>query len=102
MAERPTPFVDLSGVIATGGTAQALAAYDSSRKYLRISNPATATESLFVNDAGGTATTSAPTAANGSLEIVPGQVYAPYPVPCTPISIIAATTNHAFEAKVGQ
>ena len=98
MAEHPTPFTDISGTIATGGTAQQIAPYDSSRKYIRIQNPWSATESLFVNDAGANAS-----ATDGkSLELQPGQVYAPYPVPCTPISVVAATTAHGFEGKVGQ
>ena len=98
MAERPTQFTDISGAIATGGTAQAAAGFDSSRKYLRIQNPWSATESLFINDAGANASSSD----GKSLELQPGQVYAPYPVPANPISVVAATTGHAFEGKVGQ
>ncbi|HEY3812857.1 MAG TPA: hypothetical protein VGL66_06495 [Caulobacteraceae bacterium] len=98
MAERPTQFTDISATIATGGTAQTAAPFDSARKYLRIQNPWSATESLFINDAGANAS-----ASDGkSLELKPGAVYAPYPPPSTPISIVAATTGHAFEGKVGQ
>ena len=98
MAEHPTQFTDISGTIATGGAAQQIAPFDSSRKYIRIQNPWSASESLFVNDAGASASSSD----GKSLELKAGAIYAPYPVPSNAISVFAATTGHAFEGKVGQ
>lgn len=100
MALRGKPYLDLSGTIAAGGTSQQFAPADSTRTYLRISNPVSATESLFVNDKGGAASTTG--AAAGSLEIPPG-TWKEWvgPAPINQVNVTAATTNHAFEGAWG-
>lgn len=96
MANRGTNNVDASGTITAGGTGQALLAFNSARRYLRISNPSTATENLWVNDKGVTATGAPP-----SWELQPGQIWEPNPPPVNAISIYGATSGHAFEAAEG-
>lgn len=84
-------YVDKSGSITAGGTAQTLAAANPYRGHLFIGNPNTS-GSLWVNDLGGTA------AANGagSTEIPPGEVVKTRS--CNAISIIHATTSAKFTA----
>lgn len=84
-------YVDKSGTITTGGTAQELAAANLGRDHLFIGNP-NASGSLWVNDLGGTA---APNGA-GSTEVVPGQVVETRAR--NAISIYGATTGMAFTA----
>lgn len=97
MSNRGVNPTDLSGTITTGGTAQQLAAFNSSRRYLRVTNPSTATESLFVNDKGGSASLSD----GKSFELQAGQIWEPNPPSIQAVSIIAASTGHAFEASEG-
>jgi hypothetical protein len=97
MSNRGANFTDLSGTIATGGTAQQLVAFNSARRYIRISNPSAATESLWINDKGGTAAV----AGAASWELGAGKTWEPNPPPINAISIVAATTAHAFEAAEG-
>lgn len=84
-------YVDKSGTITAGGTAQELAAANIHRDHLFIGNP-NASGSLWVNDLGGTA------AANGagSTEIPPGEVVQTRSRRA--ISIIHATTSAKFTA----
>lgn len=84
-------YVDRSGSITTGGTAQTLAAANAGRDHLFIGNP-NASGSLWVNDLGGTA------AANGagSTEIPPGEVAVTRAR--NAVSIIHATTSAKFTA----
>lgn len=86
---------DVSGTITTGGTAQVLLIAQPGRKYLFIQNPITATETLrFCPDV--TATTL------NSYELAPGGSAAFFDdgfLPTGAISILAATTAHAFIAK---
>lgn len=95
---RGSIFTDLSGTVTAGGAGQVLVAANTARKYLRVSNPSTATESLFVNDKGGAASTSD----GKSLQIQPGVIFTwEGAAPCGAISITAATTGHVFEAAEG-
>ena len=97
MAWLGTPFTDLSGAIATGGTSQPFAAADTSRRYLRITNPSAASESLWVNDKGVAAS-----AADGkSFEITAGERYEWLLPPTTAVSVVSATTGHKFEGAGG-
>ncbi len=84
-----------SGTITTGGAAQNLMPANASRKYLLLQNPSTATESLWFTELGVDAVQAPP-----SMELQPGQSYeSALDVPVTAISIIAATTGHAFTAR---
>lgn len=99
---------DKGGTITSGGTAQALAASNTSRKLLVVQNPCTATgqgiataESLFVA-VSGTATVNgagnfAELAPCGSATIsLNGQVIT------AAVSVIAATTSHRWLATEAQ
>jgi hypothetical protein len=97
MANRGANFVDLSGTIAAGGAAQSLVGQNTARRYLRISNPSTAGESLWINDKGGTASSSD----GKSWELQAGQIWEPDVPPTNAVSIVGATTGHAFEAAEG-
>lgn len=84
-------YVDKSGSITAGGTAQTLAPANPYRDHMFIGNP-NASGSLWVNDLGGTA------AANGagSTEIPPGDIVQTRSR--NAISIIHATTSATFTA----
>jgi hypothetical protein len=84
-------YVDKSGTITTGGTAQTLMTASTDANGRFVYNP-NASGSLWVNVLGGTA------AANGagSIEVVPGQLL---PIDtCNAISIIHASTGAKFTA----
>ena len=88
---------DVSGTIAVGGTAQVLVAANPARKYLCVQNPVTAIETLRVcPDAIATTTNSYELVAGGSLEMTDAGF-----VSTGAISILAATSAHAFVAKWG-
>jgi hypothetical protein len=89
--EAGVSYVDRSGSITAGGTAQTLMAANAYRDHAFIGNPNLA-GSLWVNDLGGTA------AANGagSTEITPGDVVQTRSR--SAISIIHATTAAKFTA----
>lgn len=90
-------LTDASGTITTGGTAQVLLAANPARKYLFVQNPITATETLRVcPDATATTTNSFELAAGGVLELSDEEFLS-----TGAISILAATTAHAFIAKWG-
>jgi hypothetical protein len=91
-------LTDRSGTVATGGTSQALAASNASRKYLFIENPPSATENLFINF-----TSNASTSAAGSLSLTPGGVFIMESefVSTEAVTVTAATTSHAYIAKEG-
>lgn len=89
-------LTDRSGTITTGSTAQNAMAANTSRKYASVTNPIDAAESLWVNDAG------TATAASPSYELAPGDEWSTDDfVPTNAISVIAATTGHAFIAREG-
>lgn len=89
-------LTDKSGTITTGGTAQTAAAANTSRKYLFIQNPSTAPGSLWFS----TVTTAV--AASPSIELVPGASDATGVFcPTGAVSVIAATTGHAFTMREG-
>lgn len=85
-----------SSTITTGGTAQAAMAANTSRKYVFLRNPDTATEDLWFSfDA--TAVAAAP-----SLVLHAGDYWeSDFFVPTGALSVIAATTAHAFTCKEG-
>lgn len=89
-------ILDLSGTIATGGTAQALVASNQNRKGYSVMNLSSG--NLFVNDVGGTAVSST---TGASITIPPGSLYEspPNQIPIQAISIIGATTSQAFAAR---
>lgn len=97
MANRGVNLTDLSGTIAAGGTAQTLVGANSGRRFIRVTNPTAATESLWINDKGGTAAV----AGAASFEVKNGTSWQPIPPPINAVSIVAATTAHAFEAAEG-
>lgn len=92
---------DYSGSITTGGTAQTAVAANGRRNFLRVENPPSASESLFVRY-GGTASTNSGTP--DSTELAPG-ASDEFPtggsgyVPGGAVSVIAATTGHKFVIK---
>lgn len=104
MANRGANVTDLSGTITTGGTAVGAGAFNSGRRYYRLSNPSTATESLWVNDKGGPAVVGGGTPASPggmSWELGIGKTWEPNPPPINAISVNAATVGHNFEAAEG-
>lgn len=85
-----------SGTVATGGTAQTLAAVNATRKYLFVENPCAQTESLWINF------TTAAVASQPSIEIAPCGSFlmaSPNFVSTELVSVIAATSAHPFIAK---
>lgn len=93
---------DASGSITTGGTAQTALAANGNRRFLRVENPPSATESLFVRY-GGTASVNSSTP--DSTELAPGasdeysSVGGNGYCPGGAVSVIAATTGHKFVLK---
>lgn len=82
---------DRSGSIATGGTAQVLAAANASRRSLTIQN-IDAAEDMWVNENGGTATV----ATAGSF-LIPAKTSATIHTNKA-VSVVAATTGHKWTA----
>lgn len=104
IAERGAALTNKSGTIATGGTAQPLAAANTARRYLIVQN--LSTDVLWVNEIGGTAAVGQPNLAlkacgtandgtGGSL------VFEGSFVPTGAVSILGATTGSAFSAREG-
>lgn len=81
---------DRSGAITTGGTAQALAPANTSRKSLTGQNISAG--DLWINEVGGTAAVNG----TGSYQITPGQAFGV--ATNRAISIIGATTGQKFTA----
>lgn len=83
---------DKSGTIASGGTAQTAIALNASRKGWCIQNPPTATEVLYVRS-GTTATTTT------GVTLSAGQQACSLPglIDTGLISVLGATTSHAFQ-----
>jgi hypothetical protein len=90
-------LTDKSGTITLGGTAQTLTAINTSRRYMFIMNPPTESERLWINF------TTTATGASPSIPLDPGAsfVFESLYVTTELISVIAATTGHAFIAKEG-
>jgi hypothetical protein len=84
--------------IATGGTPVTVS--QTNLRGIFIQNPSTATESLFVS----VTATPASTTAGVSIEVMPGNPFTEGPgtIGSLPITINAATTNHAFTCVYGQ
>lgn len=89
-------LTDKSGTITLGGTAQTLAAANSSRKYLLVVNDDPA-ELLWINF------TTAAVASQPSIPIGPRGSFVMEGdfISTELVSVIAATTSHAFTAKEG-
>lgn len=87
-------WTDRSGTLTTGGTAQQAAAANAARTYLVVENPS-ATEDLWFN-LGATAVAGQP-----SVLLPPGAAWEnpPHFRPTGLVSVIAATTGHAFVVK---
>lgn len=90
----PTPVVGAATAVATGGTAVTVFPFVTTEG--NITNPGTATESLFV-DIVNTAQTSAPGTAGTNLELLAGQTYA-VPPTAHAVSVNAITSGHTFTA----
>jgi len=87
---------DGSGTVATGGTSQQIFASNTSRQFLMVINPPTATELLYVNTGAAASTTagsSYPIPIGGNLTFDSGFV------PTGTVNVTAVTTGHAFIAK---
>lgn len=95
MANRGANYVDLSGTVGAGSTS--VVGFNSARRYFRLSNPSAATESIWVNDKGG----SASVAGSNCWELEPGRIWEPNPPPINAVSVAATTNGHAFEAAEG-
>lgn len=99
--------IDRSGSVTVGGTSQTLVGANTSRKRIVIENPCStttegiaATENLFIDLAGGTASTS-----NGtSVELQPCGSFdsGNGPVMTNAITVNAATSSHRWIAKETQ
>jgi hypothetical protein len=96
-------FTNRSGTIATGGTSQALAAVNASRKRILIQNPCSATsqniaaaENLVINF-----TSAASIAGGTSIELLPCGSYdsGGGPVSTEAITVNATTSGHQYVAK---
>lgn len=85
---------DASGVIAAGGTPQNVVAAEPAGHIVEIQNPFSATESLFVNDAG-----AAENVPVRSIELVPGGSWKSDLI-TNAVSVNAVTINHVFVAKI--
>lgn len=90
-------ITETSGTITLGGTAQTATAANTGRSYISCQNPPTATEPLYYRFAG------AASATGNSKSLQPGAefTYATGFVPTQALSIVAATTGHAFTCWVG-
>ena len=90
-------LVDHSSTVATGGTSQTALPANPSRKYLFIQNPASQTESLFVNF-----TSAASTSDGKSFELVPGAVLqfdTSGFITRELMTVTAATNGHPYTCK---
>lgn len=90
-------LTDRSGSVTTGGTAQNAAAALTTRKYLYLENPYTATETLWFS------TTATAVADSPSIALQPGDTWEnpPHFCPTGAVSVIAATTGHKWTAREG-
>jgi hypothetical protein len=87
------PIAPLSTVVATANVAVTVFGPNGFPNYADILNPASATEPLYVDIV-------APAAAGQgtSLMLQPGQAYRVSNPVATPVTAVAATAGHAFEA----
>lgn len=92
-------LVDRRGAIATAGVSQLFVAANPARRYLRLVNPSSAAESLWLNDTGAAAS-----ATDGSsLELIPGAVFEwpAHGLPASAVNVVAATAGHPYSGKEG-
>jgi hypothetical protein len=87
------PIAPLANVVATANVPVVVFGPNGFPNYADILNPNTATEPLYVDIA-------APAAAgqSTSLPLQPGQAYRVSKPTATPVTVVAATAGHAFEA----
>lgn len=94
-------MTDYSGTITSGGTAQTAVPANPRRIFLRVENPPSATETLYVCYDGAATTNATP----NSTELLPGASDEFHNVggngycPGGAVSVIAATTGHKFVIK---
>ena len=96
---KPITWTKCSGTITTGNTAQAVATGSGPVRGFFFQNPSTATnESIFI-DFNGTATTTSIEVQRGGPPITlgPGTIYSG-----NSVSVLAATTSHAYTCYFGQ
>jgi hypothetical protein len=94
-----TVFDAATLTITVGGTSQQVFPYNTSRRYLLIENPTTATEPLFCNFGAAASLT-----LGNSFSLVAGGSYlasTPNFVPKDSVNCNATTGGHAFVAKEG-
>lgn len=92
VAPAVTPVPGLVSQVTTGGTA--VTVFNGGINGGIITNPATATEFLFVN-----AVTNAATTASGTtFGLAPGQSWTAVPGQTTPTTVNAVSSGHAFSA----
>jgi hypothetical protein len=89
-----TPGPGLVSVVTTGGTA--VTAVGPSPNGGFITNPATATSTLFVNPVG----TAGTTASGTTFGLAPGQSWSLIPGQTTPTSVNSTDSNHKFSVVV--
>lgn len=90
MVTAVTPQAGLVGVVSPGGTAVTVALPPINGIY--IVNPANATEALFVNPVGPATLV----ASGANVALAAGQSWTGIPGSTLPVSVNAATNNHAF------
>lgn len=95
---------DRSGTITTGGTAQNAASANTSRNYLLIENPVYKSDGVTLNPAERLCFRTDAVAGQGAgsicLDIGQGFEFTGF-IPTGAVSVIAATTGHAWTAKEG-
>ncbi len=91
-------YTNRSGTITTGGTAQQMMAAAPLRRKLDILNPKTETEDLWISF-----TTTATASVTTSFYLEPGDRFIEAGEGCTTqaVSVLAATTGHAWFAQEG-
>ena len=94
VAPSTTPVGGAVTTIASGGTAVTVFAAGAIQNVADIQNPATATETLYVDITGATAAAGSGTA----FGLAPGQSYRISAPIATAVSAVAATPGHAFVA----
>ncbi len=88
-------FIDRSGTITTGGTAQQAAASNTARTFLMIHNPDTTTDLWF-----STTGTASAAAGSGGTRLGPGgTAFFDNIVPSGAVSVLSATTGKGFTVK---
>jgi hypothetical protein len=90
-----TPVAGLASTVPTGGTAVVAIGANPNGGF--ITNPASATETLFVDPTGNAATL---TAGGTCFGLAPGQTWSVIPGQTTSTSVNAASNGHTFSSVV--